>query len=48
MGSLFVSVQNLQLLQIAVFQDWVSVVLQTLWVLVLDSELVLALETDSA
>jgi hypothetical protein len=47
-GSLFVSVQNLQPLQIAVFQDWVSAVLQTLWVLALDSELVLALETDSA
>ena len=48
MGSLFVSVQNLQLLQIVVFQDLVSVVSQTLWILVLDSELVLALETDSA
>ena len=47
-GSLFVSVQNLQLLRIVVFPDLVSVVLQTLWVLVLGSELVLALETDSA
>ena len=47
-GSLFVSVQNLQLLQTAVFPDLVAVVLQTLWILVLDSELVLALETDSA
>ena len=47
-GSLLVSVQNLQLLQIVVFQDLVSVVWQILWVLVLDSELVLALETDSA
>ena len=47
-GSLFVSVQNLQLLQIAVFQDLVSVVLQTLWIRVPYSEPVLALETDSA
>ena len=47
-GSLFVSVQNRQLLQTAVFPDLVAVVLQTLWILVLDSELVLALETDSA
>ena len=47
-GSLFVSVQNLQPLQTAVSQDLVLVVWQILWVLVLDSELVLALETDSA